>query len=59
MQGTYLKHGSKCYAIKNLEEKEYMFQCNNLNSTYFHHTDENDKIEKLVLEVRICEDKIK
>ena len=44
--------------MKNLEEHEFMFQQeSNLNSTYLHHT-KNNQIEHLQVDIRLCQQKI-
>ena len=60
VEGTYLKNKSTklCLVMKNLEEHEFMFQkVNSLNSTYVHHT-KNNEIEHLQVDIRLCQQRI-
>ena len=43
--------------MKNLEEKDYMFKANNIHSTYFYHT-KNNQIEYLEVIMRIDSQKV-
>jgi len=46
-----------CLVMKNFEEREFIFQANNLNSTYFYHTKKGE-IEYLQVEMKVCDEKI-
>jgi hypothetical protein len=57
---TVFKH----YALKNLEDKDYTFQSNNINSTSFFclvgdYSPATSNFEILVIDVRISEEKVK
>lgn len=57
--GTYIRNEDTgdCLILKNLEDSDYMFKANNLNSTYFYHT-LNNMVEYLHVDIKICEQKI-
>ena len=43
--------------MENLKENEFMFKSNDINSTYFYHTKDN-QIEYFEIHVRVCDEKI-